>query len=298
MTSHTVPLVVTALSRHCGGYLAASSLTFLKPRFKRFLMPVSARLARAGVVANQVTTVSIVGSLIMGGMLSLFHSHSILFGLLPVWILVRMGCATIDGTLAIDFGQKSRLGGVLNEVGDVVSDVVLFLPLASVVPFSASSVGTVVVLAISSEVAGMLGPALGGSRRVDGPMGKADRGIALGILGLWTCCGGPLPSEGGLGHAAVWMPARDHDRQSVVSRADRGARGRQMTHGCSEVGSHPAPPSRRNAATDKTLVMRHVERLVGDGHATWRQRRGRALELTLATGEVFRLGKTTVTRIF
>jgi hypothetical protein len=30
----------------------------------------------------------------------------------------------------------------------------------------------------------------------------------------------------------------------------------------------------------------------------WRQRRGRALELTLATGEVFRLGKTTVTRIF
>jgi hypothetical protein len=30
----------------------------------------------------------------------------------------------------------------------------------------------------------------------------------------------------------------------------------------------------------------------------WRQRIGRALELTLATGEVFRLGKTTVTRIF
>jgi CDP-diacylglycerol--glycerol-3-phosphate 3-phosphatidyltransferase len=197
MTSHTVivPLVVAAVSRRCGGYLAATSLTFLKPRFKRFLMPVSARLARAGVIANQVTTVSIVGSLIMGGMLSLFHSHSILFGLLPVWVLVRMGCATIDGTLAIDFGQKSRLGGVLNEVGDVVSDVVLFLPLAFVVPFSASSVGTVVVLAISSEVAGMLGPALGGSRRVDGPMGKADRGIALGILGLWTCCGGPLPSE-------------------------------------------------------------------------------------------------------
>ena len=110
MTSHTVPLVVTALSRHCGGYLAASSLTFLKPRFKRFLMPVSARLARAGVVANQVTTVSIVGSLIMGGMLSLFHSHSILFGLLPVWVLVRMGCAAIDGTLAIDSTLVTPVG--------------------------------------------------------------------------------------------------------------------------------------------------------------------------------------------
>jgi CDP-diacylglycerol---glycerol-3-phosphate 3-phosphatidyltransferase len=79
-----------------------------------------------------------------------------------------------------------------------VSDVVLFLPFAFVAPFSASSVGAVVLLTISSEVAGMLGPALGGSRRVDGPMGETDRGIALGILSPWTCCGGPLPS------AAAW----------------------------------------------------------------------------------------------
>jgi hypothetical protein len=99
MTPHTIifPHRVVAADRRCAGFLAATSLTFLKPRFKRFLMPFSARLARAGVVANQVATVSIVGSLIMGGMLSLFHSHSILFGLLPVWLLVRMACATIDG---------------------------------------------------------------------------------------------------------------------------------------------------------------------------------------------------------
>jgi CDP-diacylglycerol--glycerol-3-phosphate 3-phosphatidyltransferase len=45
----------------------------------------------------------------------------------------------------------------------------------------------------------MLGPVIGGSRRVDGPMGKADRGIALGVLGLCICCGGPLPSE------AAWV---------------------------------------------------------------------------------------------
>jgi CDP-diacylglycerol--glycerol-3-phosphate 3-phosphatidyltransferase len=201
MTPHTIifPHRVVAADRRCAGFLAATSLTFLKPRFKRFLMPFSARLARAGVVANQVATVSIVGSLIMGGMLSLFHSHSILFGLLPVWLLVRMACATIDGYAGRDFGQKSRLGGVLNEIGDVVSDVVLLLPLAFVAPFTASSVGAVVVLTISSEVAGMLGPVIGGSRRVDGPMGKADRGIALGILGLCICCGRLLPSE------AAWV---------------------------------------------------------------------------------------------
>ena len=191
MTPHSIinSHHIMAAKRQWVELLGATSLTFLKPRFKRFLMPVSARLVRAGVVANQVTAVSIVGSLFMGGMLSTFHSHRALFGLLPVWLLVRMACATIDGTLAIDFGQKSLFGGILNEVGDVVSDVVLLLPLAFVGPFTPISVGAMVVVTVASEVAGMLGPMIGGSRRVDGPMGKADRGIALGVLGLCICHG-------------------------------------------------------------------------------------------------------------
>jgi CDP-diacylglycerol---glycerol-3-phosphate 3-phosphatidyltransferase len=60
-------------------------------------------------------------------------------------------------------------------------------------PFTPVSVGAIVVLTVASEVAGMLGPMIGGSRRVDGPMGKADRGIALGVLGL-CICHGQLPS--------------------------------------------------------------------------------------------------------
>src|SRR5258708_15945413 len=84
MTSHTVivPLVVAAVSRRCGGYLAAAPPTFLQPPFNRFLMPVSARLARAGVVANQVTTASIVGSLIMRGTRPPFPLPTHLFALL------------------------------------------------------------------------------------------------------------------------------------------------------------------------------------------------------------------------
>jgi CDP-diacylglycerol---glycerol-3-phosphate 3-phosphatidyltransferase len=247
---HHRPAPGSRCHRRCAGFLAATSLTFLKPRFKRFLTPFSARLARVGVVANQVTTVSVVGSLIMGGMLSLFYSHSILFGLLPVWLLVRMGCATIDGTLTVDSGQKSCVvsGGVLNEVGDVVSDVVLSLPFAFMVPFSASSVGTVVVLAISSEVAGMLGPALGGSRRVDGPMGKADRGIALGILGLWICCGGPLPSE--TAWATLPFGCRSRSRP-LIGCISRGPRGSGQTDDGRLLGSRVAPstaiaPQRRH----------------------------------------------------
>src|SRR6202008_81489 len=109
----------------------------------------------------------------IGAVLSIFGDQSILFGLLPVWLLARMVFATIDGTLAVDFGQKSGLGGILNEGGDILSDIALFLPLAFITPFPPASVMLIIALTVLSEIAGIAGPLLGGSRRLDGPFGKA-----------------------------------------------------------------------------------------------------------------------------
>jgi CDP-diacylglycerol--glycerol-3-phosphate 3-phosphatidyltransferase len=148
-----------------------------------------------------VTVSSLFGSLAIGAVLSIFGEHSILFGLLPAWLMARMAFATIDGTLAVDFGQRSQLGGILNEVGDILSDIALFLPLAFVAPFPAGSVTLVIALTVLSEIAGIAGPILGGSRRLDGPFGKADRSIALGAIGAWLACFGSLPSG-----AAVLLP--------------------------------------------------------------------------------------------
>jgi hypothetical protein len=113
-------------------FLAATSLTFLKPLLRKALRPVAARLYEAGVTANQVTLTSLVGSVLVGAFLCRFAAHSVLFAILPAWLVARTAFAAIDGTLAIEFGQKSRLGGILNEAGDVVSDIALFLPLAFV----------------------------------------------------------------------------------------------------------------------------------------------------------------------
>jgi len=44
-----------------------------------------------------------------------------------------------------------------------------------------------------SELAGVLGPTVGASRRYDGPMGKSDRALVFGALGLWAGFGGPFP---------------------------------------------------------------------------------------------------------
>ena len=101
-------------------FLAATSLNLLKPLLKRAIRPLAAGLAGVGITANKVTIISLVGSIIVGFLLSVHADWGAVWGLLPIWMLVRMALATIDGTLAIDFGQKSRLGGILNEVGDII----------------------------------------------------------------------------------------------------------------------------------------------------------------------------------
>src|SRR6266446_9406107 len=104
-----------------------------------------------------------------------------------------MALNAVDGMLAREFRQQSRLGAYLNELGDVVSDAALYAPFALVPPFGAADVGCVVVLAVISEFAGALGPMIGVSRRYDGPMGKSDRAVVFSALGLWLGLGGTLP---------------------------------------------------------------------------------------------------------
>jgi CDP-diacylglycerol--glycerol-3-phosphate 3-phosphatidyltransferase len=52
------------------------------------------------------------------------------FLLIPLWMFLRMAFNAIDGLLAREFGQKSRLGAYLNELTDVISDAALYLPFA------------------------------------------------------------------------------------------------------------------------------------------------------------------------
>jgi CDP-diacylglycerol--glycerol-3-phosphate 3-phosphatidyltransferase len=175
-------------------FLAATSLTFLKPRLKRALRPLVEVLFRARITANQVTVTSLIGSVAVGVLLSLWGHRSALFGLLPVWLSARMILAAIDGTLAIDFGQKSRLGGFLNDAGDMLSDVALLVPLCFAASFQPGWVALIIALTALCEVVGIVaGTMQGGSHRLDGPFGKADRSLALGVIGVWIACNGSPP---------------------------------------------------------------------------------------------------------
>jgi CDP-diacylglycerol--glycerol-3-phosphate 3-phosphatidyltransferase len=165
----------------------------LKPAFQSLLRPAVRSLYAAGVTANQVTVAACAISLALGLGLYFLAPAPGWLALISVWMLVRMAFNAVDGMLAREFGQQSRLGALLNELTDVASDAALFLPFARVAPFDPFWVGAVIVLAGLSEFAGALGPTVGGSRRYDGPMGKSDRALVFGALALWAAVAGSLP---------------------------------------------------------------------------------------------------------
>tara|TARA_Y100001968_G_C19285276_1_gene681351 strand:+ start:83 stop:490 length:408 start_codon:yes stop_codon:yes gene_type:complete len=100
-----------------------------------------------------------------------------------------MALNAIDGMLAREHDMKSDLGAVLNEIGDVVSDTALYLPLAMVPGFGPELMVATVTLAIISEMTGVVAVQIGASRRYDGPMGKSDRAFVFGLLCLLLGCG-------------------------------------------------------------------------------------------------------------
>lgn len=156
----------------------------LKPKFQQLLHPLLVWLHQKKVTANEITIVAIVFSLGIGVLFWEASSVSLFFLALPIGLLIRMILNALDGMMAREFGQTSRLGEILNELGDVVSDVFIFFPLLKYHPESLYLVVGFIVLSVLNEFAGVMGKVLGGERRYEGPMGKSDRALLVGIYGL------------------------------------------------------------------------------------------------------------------
>jgi CDP-diacylglycerol--glycerol-3-phosphate 3-phosphatidyltransferase len=156
----------------------------LKPAFQNLLRPVCNAFARTGISANQVTLAALLGSVAVGGLFAACPGQRWAALLIPVWLFLRMALNAIDGMLAREHGMQSSLGGILNELGDVISDAALYLPFALVPGISPSLIVAIVILAIVTEMAGVVAVQVGASRRYDGPLGKSDRAFAFGLLAL------------------------------------------------------------------------------------------------------------------
>lgn len=168
----------------------------IKPAFQRVLLPVCAWLHKSGVTPNQITMTTLAASLGMGAWLLLARDPVVPLVVLPGFLFLRMAANAIDGMVASRYNLCTPLGAVLNEVGDVIADAVLYLPFALLPGIRPALPVAAVVLAASTEVAGLACAAGGGRRRHDGPMGKSDRAVVFGLMALLHA--------GGLRNGLAW----------------------------------------------------------------------------------------------
>ena len=170
------------------------SMYKIKPKFQQLLRPLLDWLYKRGVTANQLTVAAIVLSLGLGFSLWFADGWNLGYLIVPVGLLLRMALNALDGMMARIHNMQSSLGEVLNEVGDVVSDMFIYIPLIAIPKVSPELVCLFVGFSIINEFSGIFGKVLGNQRMYDGPMGKSDRAFVIG-LGCLIYYFNPFSSE-------------------------------------------------------------------------------------------------------
>ncbi len=158
------------------------SIYEIKPKFQQLLMPIVDWMRKIGMTPNQVTILALLLSMVTGIILSIFHENKWIYILMPIVMFVRMALNAIDGVMAKKYQMKSHLGLLLNELGDVISDLFLFIPFVFIAEDYGIGIMLFISLSIISEMAGVTVQVIGSSRRYDGPMGKSDRAFIVGFI--------------------------------------------------------------------------------------------------------------------
>ena len=158
------------------------SIYKLKPKFQKLLMPLLKLLYGLGVTPNFLTVFTILFSFFIGYLLFLGIENKIYFLFVSLGLLLRMMLNALDGMMATTYNLKSKEGEILNEIGDVLSDIAIYFPF---IYFSSVSIELVIIfisLSVINEFCGLLSKSISGVRRYDGPMGKSDRAFFVGII--------------------------------------------------------------------------------------------------------------------
>jgi CDP-diacylglycerol--glycerol-3-phosphate 3-phosphatidyltransferase len=164
------------------------SIYTIKPQFQKLLSPILFFLHKRNITPNQITIGSCFFSLLIGIFFWYADYNNLFFLMLPIGLLLRMALNALDGMMAKKYNLSSKTGEILNEMGDIVSDLFVFFPLLKFEPEALYLVVLFIALSIINEFAGVMGKVISGERRYDGPMGKSDRALLLGVYGILKFC--------------------------------------------------------------------------------------------------------------
>jgi phosphatidylglycerophosphate synthase len=162
----------------------------IQTRSKAWAIDLAERLAKSGLSPNQISVIGI-GFAVVGALAMLSTrttpSAPFLCGFLlliaAVTVQLRLLCNMLDGLVAVEYGKKSRLGDLFNEVPDRIEDT-LFLVTAGYA--SGSGLGITLgwlaaVLAVGTAYMRLLGGSLGFKQDFCGPVAKPQRMFLLTV---------------------------------------------------------------------------------------------------------------------
>lgn len=179
------------------------SLYQLKSQFQDQLRPISDMLVEHHCTANQVTISAVVLSMGTAYVIATRAGERPRLWLsLPLSLFMRMALNAIDGMMAREHGQASTMGAVLNEAGDLVADTAFLSSLLPHLDYQKVSTNhthgayqqhivSLSLLSISTELLAIASNISFRERANQGPLGKSDRALLLGVLG--TVMGMKLP---------------------------------------------------------------------------------------------------------
>lgn len=177
----------------------------LKPRFRAALRPVLAFACRFH--PNTVSLAAVAFAAFAGLALWQAAAHAWLLLAVPPLLFLRIAANALDGMVAQERALASPRGELVNEFSDRVNDTLILAGLAA----SGLAPGALVAAALAGTLLvsylGVLPKAAGGSRRYDGPMGKADRMLLLGVacIAAWAAVRFALPWTPGGAFAAALL---------------------------------------------------------------------------------------------
>lgn len=176
----------------------------MKTRQRAWARALAGRLASRHVTPNSISLGGVASAVLGGGCLAAVpHVDRVaqvtLLALAAGLIAARLLANMLDGLVAVEFGQRSPIGELFNEVPDRVSDV--FLLVGAGYALSLGTWATVLgwmcaLLAVGTAYVRLLGGALGFPQDFSGPMAKPQRMATLIVGCLLSIVEVPLGYAG------------------------------------------------------------------------------------------------------
>jgi len=154
----------------------------LKPKFQQLLNPILILFRRIGISPNHITVFSVLFSVVIGYILWLGQENNLFYLFVALGLLFRMMLNALDGMMAKKYNLQSKAGEILNEVGDILSDIAIYFPFIYFEGVTLEYVIGFLLLSVINEFCGVLAKIISGERRYDGPMGKSDRALLVGLI--------------------------------------------------------------------------------------------------------------------